>query len=375
MKKGILILMMLNVLLLTGCWDVRQLKDNSIVVGVGLDVDDDEKILNTSVIRQINPDSGGTGKPATTNVIYSAAGNTLRETRSYIEKKLGGKYAPNKIQVLLLGEDLAKDDIYPIIDIFYRDPRNSLGAKLAVVDGTSKDILNMKMSEGAFISEKITSAIKEADEQTLVPGETIQSICPDLFDPGKDFALPYIKVIDPENIEVAGMALFHDKSFTGKVIEGDDATVLLYLSGQHGASSRLSFLVNPEEKERQNQFITTNAFIKDHSLDVKVDNSQNITVEIHIKLFMMAVEYPRDHLFDKGEVQRLNKEIAKQLTKKAEAIIEQLQSANSDYFGIGRQLIAYHPKTWKEIDWPTKYPTIEIKPHIKVEITGTGILK
>lgn len=375
MKKGMLILLVMNVWLLSGCWDVRLLKDNSLVVGVGLDIEDDERILNTSVIRQIKQESGGTGKPATANVIYSATGNTLRETRTSIEKQLGGRYASNKMQVLVLGEDLAGGDILPIIDVFYRDPRNSLGAKLVVTEGTAKDLLNMKMSEDIFISEKIYKALIETEEQTLIPGVTIQSVCPDLFDPGTDFALPYIKAKDSDNIEVAGMALFHDKSFTGTVLEGEDSTVLLYLNGEHGASSMLSFKVNPEEEQRQNQYLTTNTFLKNQKLKVKVDESHNITAEIHVKLNVTVVEYPKDHLYDHEKVLKLNKEISKQLTEKAEKVVEQLQKANCDYFGIGRELIAYHPETWKAIDWPNTYPMIDIKPTIEVEITGTGILK
>ncbi|MEG0472159.1 MAG: Ger(x)C family spore germination protein [Solibacillus sp.] len=375
MKKAMLMLIVMNVWLLTGCWDVRLLKDNSLVVGVGLDIEDDDQILNTSVIRQIKQDSGGTGKPATANVIYSATGNTLRETRSYIEKQLGGKYASNKMQVLVLGEDLAGEDIVPIIDVFYRDPRNSLGAKLVVAEGDAKDLLNMKVSEDVFISEKIYKALIETEEQTLIPSVTIQSVCPDIFDPGADFALPYIKAKDADTFDVAGMALFHNKSFTGTVLEGEEGTILLYMNGEHGASSRLSFKVNPEEEQRQNQYLTTNTFLKDQKLKVQVDESHNVSVDIHVKLNVTVVEYPKDHLFDHNEVIRLNQEISKQLTEKAEKVVEQLQKANCDYFGIGRELIAYHPKTWKAIDWPNAFPTIKITPKVEVEITGTGILK
>lgn len=375
MKKAMLILISVNIWLLTGCWDVRLLKDSSLVVGIGLDVEGGGQIMNTSIIRQIKQDSGGTGKPATANITYSAIGNTLRESRSSIEKQLGGRYASNKLQVLVLGEDLAKQDIYPIIDIFYRDPRNSLGAKLVVAEGDAKDLLNMKTSDDGFISEKLYKALNETENQTLIPDVTIQSVCPDLFDPGKDFAIPYVKVKDSETIDITGMALFHDKSFTGEVLEGQDGTVLLYLNGEHGASSTLSFKVNPEEAELQNQYLTANTFLKKQKLKVNVDEKHHVSVEINVKLNVTVVEYPKDHLFHHEKVMTMNEELSKQLTEKAEKVVEQLQKANCDYFGIGRQLIAYHPNTWEAIDWPSAFPTIDIKPKIEVEITGTGILK
>lgn len=360
---------------LTGCWDQHLLKDNSLVLGIGLDATEGEKILNTAVIRLLKTESGGPGRPSSTNVIYSKTGNTFRETRAGIEKQLSGEYAPNKLRVLVMGEDLAKKDIYPILDILFRDPRNSLTAKLVITQGTAKELLNIKKSKEVFISEKLLDAVNRSEEHTLIPIETIQSICPDLFDPGKDFALPYVIKKGSDSIEILGMALFHDKKFTGKILEGEDATILLYLDGEEGDVARFTLKVNPEEEQRQNQFISTSNFLKDQTLKVKVDKHNKISAEITLKLNITAIEYPLDQLSKKSEIKRLNKEITKELTQKAEFVIKELQEANCDYFGIGRKVMAYHPKTWKGIDWADTFPTIDIKTKIEAEITGTGIIK
>lgn len=361
--------------LLTGCWDQHLLKDNSLVLGIGLDVAEGEKLLNTAVIRVIRSDSAAVGKPSATNVIYSTTGNTFRDTRAGIEKQLGGEYAPNKLRVLVLGEDLAKKDIYPILDILYRDPRNSLAAKLVITRGTAKDLLKINKSKEVFISQKLLDAINRSEKHTLIPIETIQSICPDLFDPGKDFALPYVMKKGTDSFEILGMALFHDKKFTGKILEGEDATTLLYLNGEDSDVSRFTLKVNPEEARHQNQFISTSTFLKDQTLKVKVDKQNKISAEITLKINITAVEYPLDQLSKKSAIKKLNKEISKQLTKKAEFVIQELQQANCDYFGIGRKVMAYHPNSWKAIDWVDTFPTIDIKAKIEAEITGTGIIK
>ncbi|WP_440602761.1 Ger(x)C family spore germination protein [Bacillus sp. GB_SG_008] len=361
--------------LLTGCWDQHLLKDNSLVLGIGLDAAEGEKVVNTAVIRAPKAESGGTGKPSSTNVIYSAIGNTFRETRAGIEKQLGGEYAPNKLRVLVMGEDLAKKDIYPNLDILYRDPRNSLSAKLLIARGTAKELLSIKKSKEVFISQKLLEAVNRSEEHTLIPSETIQSICPDLFDPGKDFALPYIIKEGSDSFKILGMALFHDRVFTGKVLKGEDATTLLYLNGEEGDVARFTLKVNPEEARHQNQFISTSTFLKDHTLKVKVDKLHKISAEITLKINITAMEYPLDHFYKQTVIKKLNKEISKQLTQKAEFVIKELQQANCDYFGIGRKVMAYHPETWKEIDWTDTFPTIDINTKIETEITGTGIIK
>ncbi|HIW32022.1 MAG TPA: Ger(x)C family spore germination protein [Candidatus Paenibacillus intestinavium] len=373
MKIIIAVYIVISSCLLTGCWDTHLLKDNNLVLGVGLDATDEGKILNTSVIRLLSLEGGG--KSASTNVIYNATGNTLREIRVDIEKQLGGEYAANKMQVLAIGEELAKEDIYPILDILYRDPRNSLGAKIVITKGTAKELLQIKKSKEVFISEKLTKAVKGAEENTLVPIETLQSICPNLFDPGKDFALPYVIRKDSDSFDIVGIALFHGEKYTGKVLEGQNATVLLYLNGEKGDVGRLVLKVNPEEEQHQDQYISVNTFLKSQSLKVNVDNDHKITVDINVKLNITVIEYPKDGMFSDGEIKKLNKIISDQLTENASMVIKELQLVNCDYFGIGRKIMAYHPKTWSLMDWEETFPTIAINAKIEAKITGNGILK
>ncbi|MNO09876.1 hypothetical protein D3C81_2333810 [compost metagenome] len=63
------------------------------------------------------------------------------------------------------------------------------------------------------------------------------------------------------------------------------------------------------------------------------------------------------------------------LTKDAEEIIRVLQRANSDIFGVGRHLIAYHNKTWKTKNWDEDYRKVQFHPKVEVEIVDTGILQ
>lgn len=279
------------------------------------------------------------------------------------------------MRVLVIGEELAKKDLYPILDILFRDPRNSLGAKIVVAQGTAKELLNINKSKEVFISEKLLEAVLSSEELTLIPTETVQSICPDLFDPGKDFALPYVIKKDRSSFEINGMALFHDKKFTGKTLEEEDATILLLMNGEEGDVARFTLNVNPEEAIHQNKFISTSTYLKDYSLKVNVDQNKKISAEISLKLNITAIEYPKNKLSDKNEIKKLNKEISMQLTQKAKDVIKELQEVNCDYFGIGRKIMAYHPETWKAIDWADTFPTIDIKTKIEAEITGTGIIK
>jgi len=71
----------------------------------------------------------------------------------------------------------------------------------------------------------------------------------------------------------------------------------------------------------------------------------------------------------------LEKEIAVDLTKRAAKVIATLQKANCDFFQLGHEIAAYHPKRYKKMNWHEQYPKVRIKPVVKIQILNTGILE
>ncbi|MFI8715667.1 Ger(x)C family spore germination C-terminal domain-containing protein [Brevibacillus brevis] len=53
-----------------------------------------------------------------------------------------------------------------------------------------------------------------------------------------------------------------------------------------------------------------------------------------------------------------------------------MQNARCDGLGIARQLMAYHPETWKKQkeNWGSHYQKVKFDPNIQVEIRKKGII-
>lgn len=374
MRKTSLILIHC-VLFLAGCWDQQQLKDNRLAVGIGLDATENGELMQITDLRVPKQDSGGTGRPAFTSIILKSTGATVRQSRMDINKKIAGNYAPNKVSIYVLGEELAKKDIYPIFDVLYRYPRNSLGAKLAITKGKAEDIFSLRLVEETLVSEALLRLIENAEEDTLIPEVSLQSVRTMLFNEGQDFALPLINKSDDDQITISGMSLFHGRKYTGVTLSEEDSSLLLLLNNEQRKFTRFIMKVNPEEEEKINQFVNFHAFIKTHDLKVKVDSNNRVKVDIKLKLKLHIAEYPNSGLKSEKEIKTLTKKINEQLKKKVKHVISELQKANSDYLGVGRRIKAYHPKEWKSMDWEKLYPTIEINTKIETEIVETGIIK
>lgn len=94
-------------------------------------------------------------------------------------------------------------------------------------------------------------------------------------------------------------------------------------------------------------FEVSNRRVK-RKLKVTTDKNGNVHVNIKLNLRIIVLEYPKNHLHKTKEREKLNKELSEQLTKESKKIIATLQKSHCDAFGIGRQLIAYHPDLWKK---------------------------
>ncbi|RLQ94201.1 Ger(x)C family spore germination protein [Falsibacillus albus] len=378
MNKKIFYVLLSSVLALTGCWDQQPLKNARLVFAASFDLTDDNKILTTAVVRSLRGGSRGTQNIEAANVFVTAKGNTLRDTRIAMDRKLSGEFSPNKNRILVIGEDLAlRRDLYPLFDILYRDPRSSLGAKVIIGQGRADDIVKMNMVGQVLVGEEIFKLIHSAEENSLVPVETVQSICTKIFDPGQDLMLPYIKKIakgDEFDIDIVGDALFHKQKFTGHVLKGDDPTLLLLLNDKQRKFARFSIKVNPKDPVGE-RYITIQVKKSKVDRNIHIHNGHEVSVDFNLDFEVIAIEYPKDKLYDPKEITKLNKKLSKSLTECTNHVIKQIQDANSDVLALGRDLISFHPDVWKQLDWDKEFPNIPIKAKVNVTIIDTGIIK
>ncbi|MEW4285547.1 hypothetical protein [Priestia koreensis] len=80
---------------------------------------------------------------------------------------------------------------------------------------------------------------------SLVPRETIQSICTLIFDPGKVPVLLYLALnAKQQTVNMIGTALFHHDLFSGTTLNSNQSKMLLILRNQKNKYMELSDTVN-----------------------------------------------------------------------------------------------------------------------------------
>jgi Ger(x)C family germination protein len=365
-KKPILVLLCL---LLTGCWDQHLMKNAVLVQILSFDLaDSDEMLLGVSI--PIVEESSEGPQARVKSETLSAKGHTPRDCRLKIDREVSGILDSSKNKLILFGERMAAAGIYPPLDVIWRDPRNSLGATLGVVAGEAVNLLEINPKHEPNVSEYIQEALTSAEENSIIPVQTIQTLASEMIDPGEDFVLPYLKMNKKKSAVVVGLALMDEKKYSGN-LSPQDSCLLLLLNNKKGKYARFTKRVNKEKQQKIKNYISFNVNNMKRKLKVHVKNGE-VSVQLNLHLKINVEEYPKGDV--PKDIDRLNKLLSKELTEDAKQVITKLQQANCDAFGIGRRLIAFHPKTWEMLDKKDYFKNIKIKTNVKVEIIKQGIV-
>jgi spore germination protein KC len=357
------------VTLLSGCWDQHFLKDVKLVMGSGIDITPDGKIVSTVSIPLFTPGPGGTETPE--SQVITESGDTPRDVRNKINHKIAEQFEASELMVLLLGEEYAKQDISAGIDVFYRDPKSSVRANVAVVKGRASDLLNIKLEKNKLMSEYLSSLIQSNQESTTIPIQT-RPLLSDMLDPGVDFVLPLIKPKEKE-VQIMGLAMFSGNKYTGQYLTNKDSTLFLLMADQKSKDAGIKLKVHKNKKPELSNFIILNVLNLKRDLKVRAKNPDDISVDLKLDLNVEIMEYPDKQLYSEKNIDELNKKTSKMLSEEANDIIKKMQKANSDSLGIGKHIHAFYHDTWEKINWKEEYPNIDFNVKVKVDITKHGI--
>lgn len=316
--KKILTVLMFS-LFLAGCWDQNLLKEVRLYMSVSFDLEPDGRIRDsvTSPILGSSPESPSKAR----SKYFSATGNTPRDARINIDKKASKKFDASKLRVLIIGSELAKQDIYSVLDVFYRDPKSSLSAKIAIAEGRGNDIIKNRLQEEGKVSDYLYDLLVSAEIVSFVTEENIQSICAELFDSGEDFLLPYLGLVDNE-VKVKGLAMFNERAFTGESLLEDESKMFILMDDQLGESMKFTKKVTNNEEIGHLNFISFDVINSSRKLKLQISNNSIQGADIKVKLKINISEFPQDKLSKKDTIKKLNKKLSQELTKDAQRTIK-----------------------------------------------------
>ncbi|MGM9968201.1 MULTISPECIES: Ger(x)C family spore germination protein [unclassified Rummeliibacillus] len=361
--RQVTIVCLCSVLLLAGCWDERLYKNLSVISVAGF-----EGHMGELVSYYVYPNSAS---DPTQFTVIETKGVSPRDTRNKADMKMDQTIDLSELTVLLIAEETAHDDIYPYLDVYYRNPQNPINSKIAITKGSPKDFLSIKEPLPSDVGEFYENFIESMERDTIFPKDLdLQQAGSRLFDEGIDLAIPYLKKDEAHGTPIAaGLALFNQRKFTGTILNTKESLLLNLLAKGKSDTARMTFLYEEDDKKTP----LTIDIIRLKKKIKQQGNSKRIT--INVKIEVNIDEFPSDHLGKEKIEYQLEKFLSKKIQNNMNKMIKKCQDASSDPIGIGRKVRAKGSNIWKEGKWKDTYSTLDIQTNVDVKIIRSGILK
>lgn len=340
MKK--IILSILPLLLLTGCYNYQELNEIGIITAIEIDKKDDLFKVTAQIVNPKNQnDTSSANQPYF--ITYTNEGKTIQEATRGIVQELSRKIYGMHMQVLLVTENLAKEDLTSMYDFFFR---NSEIRKefYVLVDTSNKDdklldiltpITNLSSKN---IVDTLTTDNKFAGINSLVTFNDMMDI---YLDPHKELVLPTINIkenkkegdneknlettSDKTDIILGNLGIFKDNKYLGELTKRQSIDVNLI----KGNVKETLFTYKCDNNKN-----ATIKILLDKST-IHVD-TKNLKVKINLKGTGSIAEYSCNDDLNKEEViKKINKKLNNQISKSVEKSIKEINDTyNSDIYQI-----------------------------------------
>jgi spore germination protein KC len=149
-KRWVIILSVFFLMLTSGCWDAIEIEKRAVVVALAVD----QSPLGHKVSIQVpNPrktvgggeEGGGGGGGAGAVELFSEEGRTLQEAFMQIENETNYPLFTGHTQILLIGEELAKNGTRDLMEGLRRNQQIRRHLWPVIIQGEAKDALDVQV--------------------------------------------------------------------------------------------------------------------------------------------------------------------------------------------------------------------------------------
>ncbi|WP_433748163.1 Ger(x)C family spore germination protein [Paenibacillus amylolyticus] len=378
-KYRAVIALLLCTSLISGCWDREEINDIAFVIGIA--VDKEEENYRSSLQIALPGQSGSTGSEGGGGgtsgnkswFMLSNTAKTFRGTSLEGQKALSRRLYYAHRRTLLIGEELAREGVAPMLDLLTRYPLNRFSALPVITRGEAYKVMDTDAPIEKFPSEMV----RELCFLNMRNPRSLKTFIDAILSAGVDPFLPIASVEEnvpknwkdaKTNIKLDGLAIFKKDKLVG-MIDKAPADALILAMGEANAPE----VMVKAPRGEGDIFIKLNE--NNSSLHPSVKNDKvSVTVQLYAKGVVVDNESNYGDLREK-EIIKLNDAIHQKIK---EDIVEGVrliqQKYHADILGIGRSIHQHLPKEWDKMKdrWDDIYPDVEVNviPHVIIENVG-----
>lgn len=362
MKGRILALMLGLTVLLTGCGRVlpyaREMGDMALMRVMGVDGEEDGLSVTVSTGKR----ASGLQNEEEGALILSLQGKSLSTVCQAMQGASESYVFYGYVDQLLLGEDMARQGVYPVLDYFSRDTQLGLGAQLWLVRGDrAESAVRSGGEEG--IDARLSTLQTDSRMGTAGVTRTAGEAFTDLLERGSAY-VPVLEVTSDDQGETAlmegGYGVLKDGVLAG-FLTGEQAKGLELLESR--AAGDLLEVTLPSG------LVVVRVNWSGLTVEPETEGDGLTGARLTCLLAAELVEFSQELTGEEQEQVRTALEDRER--RRLQQALAALQGWGTDCVNLGGRIAVSEPGRWSraEEDWPEVFSQLELQVEVQANLT------
>lgn len=373
MQQTWAVILVLLMLLSSGCGTMTDVERTAVGAGLGVDLDNENNVLFYAQFnRPVNVQE--TGANEAQSEVFTGRGKTPTQAARNITLVMPHLPLWSHADIFVLGEKLARTDLYYMADFLSRNRNIRKNSFLVVAYKVSPyDIFHGECPFALCSSRGIINILRAQDKNFGVyPLVTSLEFVTKLLSYGIDPVAPQVTIVKKDGrsiLTIDGMAVFRQNRMVGSLNELECRGYrwlsptskkggLVVLSAPWPGVDYISLEVNEFNTRTRPRF---------------ADGKLIMDVQVDVIVGLVDIGGMVNILENERIIEDLT---AQEIERQIYACIAKAQQLNSDILGWGQKVQRYEPEVWETLKplWYDTYPHIEAQVAVKADLRGQRLL-
>jgi len=366
-KRLSVLLLIVSMLLLNGCWNYQEIEKFSMVSGFAIDRGTEgHKYHLTFEFLDLSGDNPG-------SKLLETEGDTVFDGIRNAISKSQKKLTFSECKVVVISKDLASEGITPLLDFVSRDaePRLTLVPMISE-EKTAGEILQQKPVTDHLICLEIDQMLAQnVASLSKTPRVKLYQANNMLAGEGTSLVLPSIKVAEQQTattVELAGTAIFKKDKLIG-FLDADQSQLLLFIKNQIKGGL---LLTSPDSDGRNITLEIEESGTK--ITPILTQNPPAIKIEIKTVCALGENQTAKKHI-PTERIQEVEKSAKSGLETSVSNLIKTAQKQyKTDIFGFGNLIYQNDPQLWEQDKpkWDEIFTAMDIAVTADIKVNNTA---
>lgn len=357
----------------TGCWDRVEIEHNAFILGIAIDLKENDKLLITFQLALLESFKGeGTGEGEATEEI-TVVSNSISEASNSLLKR--GNSIPNftHCKLIVFGEEYAKKGIKNSLDFLFRESDMRRLTSVCVAQGEAKKVLASESKATRSSAIDIDRIITEHSKNNIeISGFQNIGYMHRNFIRNSPLTLAKVRV-DKDAIDLAGVGVFKDYKLIGWYT-GPEVAGMRFILGVIEMG-----MYNAELPWDKGGMISMNAYnIHTSTIPNIKGDVISIKTTATIEGDILEIENPTPILNSDKVIKDWERALEHDIGSMINSVFKKGRDVNGvDSFEIDEKIQSYYPEFWEKHkeEWEELFKTVELDVDLDVKIRRVGIIE